>query len=306
MARAQSSAVLVALLVARHARAEPLPADGVWAYEARAVAAMNPGSAHADLDAVYRHRLYVSDRPVLADNALIVTAGFGFSPASFRPSASVAILPLSVLRLWVRYDGEGYFGDLGLARSFPSPASDYGRGLVSPPPPGPAGATGPYSLWLHRFELGLRVQAQVSRYVFRSSWRALRFDAHLAQGDRVVYDTSLDDVVAPHGWAIEGDTDAGIELRPGGIQVGLRFSLVEAFYPNEAYAPGEAHVDDDASLRLGPWMRWPLYKVPKGRLRQIVVGAAAQFYLADRFHTGATTPAAVPRTGISITALGDL
>jgi hypothetical protein len=306
------------LAVAGCAHAAPAAADTPdaahpFSYEVRAQAAMNPGSLYLQPSVIYRRFLYDAQAPLLAHNEWALQVGLGLSPASLRPSIRLTVQPLSILRLWIAYEGEGYFGISGFARSFPSPSSNYGRGPFSPPPDGPAGSTGAYSLWVNRFELGVRPQVQLGPWLARSSWRAVRYEANLRGGDRVLYDPWIDDVVYAHGWAVQSDTDLAYELSPdgasdGGPLVGVRFSLNLVFYPSDAYAPGEAQNDSNSpSARVGPWVRWPLLTPDRARaVHELFVTGLTQFYVADRFHTGTSTPAAIPMVSLSLTATGDL
>jgi hypothetical protein len=224
------------LALASCAHAAPAAADPPdpahpLTYEVRALAAMNPGSLYLQPSVIYRRALYDARAPVLSHNEWALQVGLGLSTASLRPLVRLTVLPLSILRLWVAYEGEGYFGTSGFARSFPSPASDYGRGLFSPPPDGPAGSTGAYSLWVNRFELGARPQVQLGPWLARSSWRAVRYEANLRGGDRVLYDPWVDTVVYAHGWAVQSDTDLAYDLTPEGTSesgalVGARFTLM--------------------------------------------------------------------------------
>jgi hypothetical protein len=282
-------------------------------YEMRLHAAMNPGSLYLETGLQYRRALYEAQDPMLAHNEWSLLVGAGISPASVRPLFRLTIQPLSFLRFWVGYEGEGYFGASGFARSFPSPSANYGRGLFSPPPDGPAGATGAYSLWVNRFELGVRPQMEVGRWLVRSSWRAVRYEASLRGGDRVVYDPWIDNVVYAHGWAVQSDSDLAYSLARGGTSeegplVGARLSVSFVPYPDEAYAPGESHENPNSpSARMGPWVRWPLLIPDETRtVDEVFITGLTQFYLVDRFHTGASTPTAVPTVSLTLTATGDL
>jgi hypothetical protein len=257
----------------------------------------------------YRHPLYAARQPVLALNEWSIQATLGVSPAAFRPGVRLTIQPLSILRIWVGYDGEGYFGTAGFARSFPSPASDYHRDLLGSPAAGPTGA---YPLWVNEAELGVRLQVTGGPWLARSSWQAIRYQANLQRGDRVLYDPGIDNLVYANGWALHSDTDLGYALTDGetnsGPILGARFSLNFVFYPGDAYAPGAPHTNANSpSARVGPWLRFPLLTPDRARaVNDLSLTVLTQFYIVDRFHTGASTSAAVPFVGLLLTATGDL
>jgi hypothetical protein len=291
------------------AAADPVPEFHPFGYETRAFVALNPGSVNLAADFHYHRRLYASPNPLLAQNEWMVQVGLGISPASVRPSIRVSLQPLSILRFWIQYEGEGFFGASGFARSFPSPASDYGRGLFSSPPNGPPGSSGSYPLWTNKLELGARLQLQYGPWSVRSTWRAVHYDANLAPGDRVFYDNWIDNVVAAHGWAVQNDDDLGYTLSPGGALLGARTTVTLVFYPSAAYAPGEPHINlNSPAVRVGPFVRCPLLKPDNHRraLTQLFLAGVAQFYILDRFHTDVRSPAAVPYVSLSLIATGDL
>ncbi|MCU1278173.1 MAG: hypothetical protein JWM53_1719 [bacterium] len=303
-------ATLCGCLVATgDAGADSTPAFHPFGYEARVLIALNPGSANVAADFHYHRRLYASPRPLLSQNELMVQVGTGISPASIRPVLRVSVQPLSVLRLWIQYEGEGFFGSSGFARSFPSPASDYGRGLLGSPPAGPPGSTGSYHLWVNKLELAARLQLQRGHWMIRSTWRAVHFDASLAPGDRVLYEPWIDNVVYAHGWAVQNDDELGFVLSPGGSVIGARATVTLVFYPSDAYAPGEPQVNlNSPTVRVGPFVRCPLLEPNERRrsITQLFLAGVAQFYLVDRFHTDVRTPAAVPFLALSLIANGDL
>jgi hypothetical protein len=152
----------------------------------------------------------------------------------------------------------------------------------------------------------------VGRWLARSSWRAIRYEANLQSGDRVLYDPGIDNLVYASGWALHSDTDVGYALTDGdtnsGPILGARFSLNLVFYPGDAYAPGESHNNANSpSARVGPWLRLPLVTPDRARtVNELSLTGTTQFYVVDRFHTGASTPTAVPYVGLLLTATGDL
>jgi hypothetical protein len=302
-----SAFAAVAVTITRCASAEP---DGLG-YELRTLAVLNPAGVRVDADAAYRTALYRAESPLLAYNGWTVRAGAGISPAAFSPFASISLQPFSTLEVSARYEADGHFGTIGFVRSYPSPTADYGRDVISSPAAGPEGSTGAYALWVQKLTLGASAQALVGRLLARSAWAFLRTEAHLASGDRVIYDPTLDTVVYAHGWAIKGDSDVGYALSHDldtAVLVGARFTYVEPLYPAAAFAPGEAQENPNGpSMRLGPWVRWPLLTPDRaGAVSAIDLTTIAQFYLADRFHTGRTTSSLLPMLGLVLSASGGI
>lgn len=305
-----ATAVVVALVAATVAPTARAETEGLG-YELRTLAALNPAGIRVEGEALYRAAFYRSESPLFARNGWTARAGAGISPAAFSPFAAIALQPFSALEVTARYEADRYFGAIGFARSYPSPAADYSRNAISQPPSGPDGSTGAYALWVQRLTLGATVQAQLGRFLARSSWTFIRTEAELASGDRVVYDPMRDTLVYAHGWAVKGDSDVGFAFArelDGAVLAGLRFTYVEPLYPAAAFAPGEAHENPNGpSTRVGPWLRWPLLTPGHaGAVDAVYLTTSAQFYLADRFHTGRTTPSLVPMLGLVLSVTGSL
>lgn len=261
---------------------------------------MNPRALALDLR--------VQSRQPLGDGPMTYSAFAGLlaSPAVLRPTAGIELQPINTaafgLSLGVAYSASWYHGLLP-AQSYSSPAANYGSTIFAGPPNGPGGG---YGLLVHQLALSATLQGMLGPFAARSTTRAQRFFADLHGSDRVIYDPALDVVVYKNGWVAQNDTDLLYSPRPG-LAVGLRHSLTLAWYPADAYSPGEARSNPDTPIsKLGPFALWRVYQADRGMVQRAEVLALAQWYVAHRFRTGDTVNGAFPLLGIGLVLSGDL
>jgi hypothetical protein len=265
---------------------------------------MNPRALALDLRVQYRQELG-SDGP-LSGSTIGAFAGLLTSPAMLRPTVGVEFQPLATASLGVSfgiaYSAAWYFGLLQ-AQSYLSPRANYGSTVFSGPPDGPGGG---YALLVHQLALSATLQGTLGPFAARSTTRALRFFAGLHGGDTVFYDPALDLVVYKDGWVGQNDTDVLYSWRPD-LALGLRHSLTVAWYPGDAYSPGELRDNPDTPIsKLGPFALWRVFQSERGMVQRAEVLALAQWYLVHRYRTGETVSGAFPLLGIGLVLSGDL
>ena len=199
-----------------------------------------------------------------------------------------------------------------LRRSFPWPSADYGRGLFSPPPSGTCRSDRSLFALGVKLEAGARPQVQVGHRLARSSVarRALRRELS-RRGPRLLR-SPVDNVVYAYGNKWQSDTDLAYAgwrqvAHPAGLFSGRALLLNLVFYPNDAYGPGEAQSNSNSPSARRSLGALAAADTDKTRnWDELFVTGTTQFYVVDRFHTGATTPAALPFVSLSPTATGDL
>lgn len=297
--------LLVIVAVAWPTRAAAQPTAGLdhLRYSNTAYAQLNSRSLADDLRLRYRHALYRSSNPLLANNFVGLVAGAAVAPGLVRPTVGVEVQPLSVLSLSASFEPAYYFDVLGLAQSYPSQTSDYRSGPFKAPKDGPGGS---YSLFAPQLTLSATVQAAVDHLVFRNTFRATKLlGVDLHQGDRVLYDPSYDTVVYRNGWAAQNDTDVGVKY--GDLVAGLRNTVVLAWYPSGAREPGGTADDPNTpAIRLGPIAQYTLFSGGKGIVDTASIVTVVQWHLQNRYRTGTEVSAALPLLGIGFTIAGDL
>jgi hypothetical protein len=297
-AAAAAAALALALTFPSPARAQA--PDLGWRTTATLFGQVNPRSLAADVRLRHRQALYDDERPLLALNHLETSAGLTVSPAGLIPSIGVEVQPLSVLTLGVAYAPAFYFGTSGLAQSYPSPRARLGGTALGGIRGGPGGS---YALGVHQLVLSGALQARVKAVALRAALSVTRLQADLHGDDRVVYDPLHDLLVYRSGWVAQGDTDLVWFASPR-LVLGVRHSLVTAWYPAAAFPASEPRLRSRTTSRLGPLARYALWKGHGGLADEGSVVAAAQWWLAHPDRTGRTSPAAVPLAFVALQVSG--
>ncbi len=297
---ATSMALTCALLLfALKARGQLAPDSAPLQYSATLFAQGNPRALALDLRLQYRHELGAAG----SGSTIGGFAGVAAGPAGLRPELGIEIQPLANLSFGVDYSASYYFGTLGLAQSYPSPNADYGSGAFSAPVDGPGGS---YALWVQQLRMHVTLQAIIGPFAVRSTTRAARFFADLHPSDRVFYDPIFDVTVYKNGWVGQNDTDV-VYPWTSNVVVGLRYTLTLAWYPSDAYAPGEQRENPNTPIsKLGPVAGWQFLHSERGLVQRGTLLLAAQWYLAHRYRTGATVSGALPLFGLGLAFSGDL
>jgi hypothetical protein len=266
---------------------------------------MNPRALALDLRVQYREMLGSGDG-LLGASAIGAFAGLTAAPGMLRPSVGLEIQPLATASLGITfgigYSAAYYFGFLP-AQSYPSPHSNYGSTVFSAPADGPGGG---YALLVHQLTLSATLQGVVGPFAARSTTRAIRFFAGLHGSDTVVYDPTLDVAVYKDGWAGQNDTDVLYSTRPD-LALGLRHTLTVAWYPSDAYSPGEPRDNPNTPIsKLGPFALWRFFQSERGMVQRADLLLMAQWYLLHRYRTGETVNGAFPLLAIGLVFSGDL
>lgn len=280
--------LLAWIALAPPARAEE--AEG-WRSTALLLGRVNPVGLAADLELAYGRRLYGATHPLAARNGARVAGGVEVTPTSVSPRLGVELRPLSVLTLGVEYEPKLYTGALGGAQSYPSARARLGGGAFAPVADGPGGGD---ALTVHRLVLRGALQARAGRVAARAAVEATRVEARLHGDDRVIYDPGRDILVYRRGWVAQGDLDV-VWLAGDDLTLGVRTTLVTAWYPRDAFADGDRRgLRERTTLRAGPLARWTVFRGRGGLLDEGTVIAAAQWWLAHPDRAGRSSPQAVP------------
>jgi hypothetical protein len=263
---------------------------------------LNPGALALDLRVKYRQKLGSGSDGPLGGSTIGAFAGLTTAPGMLRSTAGLEIQPLPILSLGIGYSAAYYFGPRQ-AQSYPSPRANYGSAVLSAPAEGPGGG---YALLVHQLTLSGTLQGTVGPFAARTTTRAVRFFAGLHGSDTVVYDPAFDVAVYKDGWVGQNETDVLYSWRPD-LALGLRHTLTLAWYPSDAYSPGEPRENPDTPIsKVGPLALWRVFQSERGMVKRAEVLALAQWYLAHRYRTGETVSGAFPLLGIGLVLSGDL
>lgn len=266
-------------------------------------AQMNFRTLAEDIRVRYRPSLYRSEKPLFAMNFVGLMAGATVAPGLFRPTIGVEVQPLSVFSFGASFEPTYFYNVLGLGQSYPSPTSDFRSGPVKQPKDGPRGS---YSFYAPQVTLYATAQAAAGRFVFRNAFKATKLlGVDVNEGDRVVYEPSIDVPVYRNGWWAQNDTDIG--FRQDGLVLGLRHTLVVAWYPSGSRPATEvADNPNTPAGRVGPILAYTLFANRGGLVDAATLLGVVQWHYVNRYRTGTETSAALPLVGAGFTLAGDL
>lgn len=265
-------------------------------------ARLNPLGLEDQIYLGYRYRLY-KDPGILWRSAYL---GLAFTPtlnpALTRVGASVELKPLALLYLSVGYYFVSWFGTFEYLQSYPSPHaahadSDQDAGKE---------AGDNYDTIGSELQLRAQVLGKVGPIVIRNDLNLFRGDMDLRQGEGLYYNIRIDAMVPDGGWALTNDTDV-VYLSDVGLVIGLRNSVVHAFYSEGDYPPGESTDNPNTpSVRLGPLAAYMFFDRPGSRFNKPTVLLILNWYLKHRYRTGTDVSQGLPYIVLGFKLEGDL
>lgn len=280
--------------------ASPGPRAPAWDrlyYSSAIYGRLNPQGLIERAELGYRRLLTDSQSLLLKDTYAGVAFAPSASPAWGRLGIMAEVVPLAVLRLRVQYDYTWYPGWFGNIQSFRSPWAEHSdTALAAGKDAGRA-----YGTSGDQLTLAARVQGKVWHIAARSEAQLVRIGLDLRAGDRVFYDQIWDVDVPNGGWIGVVDTDllflAPSRWLPGtaALTIGLRHTYTQALYRAGDYAPGERRVDPNSPThRLGLLVAYRFWKEPGTLFDEPTAFVMAQWWLKQRYRTGADVSQAIP------------
>jgi len=214
----------------------------------------------------------------LAASPANVQTGFGLTFQAVRGvSMSVAYAP--------RFNFAGRYG----FQSFVSPRDDYRDQVLADR--ANAGLT--YTAWQHRLVAELDLGIPVGPLVLHNVARVVKNAVTLRSGDTVFYDFVLDTLVAAHGWTLENQAEL-LWIPDEHWLLGLRYTLVEAWYPDSAYRPGEPRDNPNTPMmKLGPVLAYCFDRRGQG-FDAPTLFVEAGWWLRHRYRAGGDVSQAIP------------
>lgn len=242
----------------------------------------------------YQLKMYDSTA-TLFKNYISLAANPIVSPAYTRLGAKLEIMPLALLSLAVKYEYILFFETFDILQSFPDQNSDMSDTALEAN--GEAGEH--YSTTATQLSFIGLLQAKVGPIALRNRVTLFQNEYDVNDGDTVVYDPFLDNVLPASGWGITNELDALYINRA--LIAGLRHTYTYAFIdeiPNDA---------NQAQHRLGPLVLYEIFKrKPDAALNSIKLLSLIQWYVSHRYRSGQETTAALPYIGIGAILEGTL
>ena len=212
------------------------------------------------------------------------------SPANLQLGAGLVVGVVSGLSFTLAYAPRFNFAGRYGFQSFASPRDDYRDQVLHDR--ADAGLT--YTAWQHRFVLELDLGIPIGPLVLHDTARLVRQAATLRDGDTVFYDFQLDILVPAHGWTLENAAEL-LWLPDEHWGLGLRYLLVQAWYPDSAYRPGEPHDDPNGPMmRLGPKVAYVFHQRGCGAFDAPTLFVDVGWWLRHRYRTGEDVSGAIP------------
>lgn len=243
----------------------------------------------------YRLRLYNTSHPLFATNYVSLAATPILTPAFTRLGAKFEVMPLSVLRLGVRYEFIQYFGAFDYFQSFDDPLADVSEDTIE----ANGEANENYVTNGTQLSFLLLLQAKVGPIAVRTKATLFHNEYDVTEGDTVFYDPFTDIMLPASGWAFTNDLDA-LYLRER-LVAGLRYTTVQTFLPGVETADdpnGPIH-------RIGPLVVYTVHE-GSGALESIKVLGLFQWHLTHRYRAGQEVTRALPYLGVGAIFAGRL
>lgn len=238
----------------------------------------------------YRLQLFDRQSPLFRDTFLAVKAYTFTSPAFARLGPMVEFQPLAILNLSATYMYVGYFSTFDQLQSFPTPTADFSDSTLEEL--GDAGEN--YPTWGHRVRLSALLQAKVWNIAIRDNVQFFYSNMKLREGDTVYYNQTLDLLEPNDGWVVNNDLDL-IYLFDFGLKLGARYTVAHAFYQERHFLPGEpVSQPNGPTQRIGPAILHTFYDRPDRRFNKPTLILLSQWWLRNRYRTGADVNAGVP------------
>lgn len=300
-------ALLGGLLFAPEVRADagppPLPPARRITYENAIGLRVNPIGLEEQLTVSYRHRMYASDSLVLRDNHI----GFAFmptlSPAVLRMGGVLEVRPATVLNLSVGAFQATYFGAFGSMRSFPNATvAAYSNDELKD------AQDAELTYLTSAVELQARAQAlaKVGPIVLREDAVLTYQEARLHDGDRVFYNTRIDQLVPDEGLTLTSDTDL-VYLSDFGLVAGVRGTVLKSFLDAEQVGPARADGEDTTlAARVGPLVAYTFFDHPGAAWNKPTVVAMTGFWLAHPYRAGQDVSQGFPWAILALRFEGEL
>jgi len=262
----------------------------------------NPLGLSSELNIGYRYQLINKDTVLFRDSFIAAQAHTVVTPAYVGAGPRIDIQPAAVLNLSATYDYIGFFGAFGSLQSFPSANAEWHDDVISEL----ADMDLNYGSGGHQITLSALLQGKVKNIAIRDNPKFYWYDFDLRNGDRTFYNQTIDMLVPGRGWAMTNDLDL-LYLFDFGLTIGARYTVTQAFYRDEHFAPGEETTNiNGPTHRVGPALIYSFYNRPEQRFNQPSLVLLAQWWAKHRYRTGQEVSRAIPYFVLAFTFKGNL
>lgn len=246
----------------------------------------NPLGLVSAAEVDYRLRMYMSPASILY-NYVSIAATPMISPAYSRLGGKLEIMPLALMSLAVKYEYINFFGTFDFLQSFPDQTADMSDAALA----ANGDADQHYATSGTQLSFIGLLQAKVGSVAIRTRATLFQNRYDVRDGDTVLYDPLLDNVLPADGWGITNELD-GIYMKRALI-AGVRYTYTKAFLdevPNDT---------NQAQHRVGPLVLYEVFRrPPKSALNSIKLLGLFQWYVSHRYRSGQETTIALPYLGV--------
>lgn len=265
----------------------------------------NPLGLGTDFTLELRQRLYSSSALPLQDNFLSLGLGAGVTPATASAGVTLSLQPLTLVTLFASATLITFFGDFGNLQSFPSPRADWSdqaRDDLSSLPAGDPRRN--YAATATTLAFGATLRGQLGPIAFFEQIVFTRSQATLRAGDRVYYDPIQAALVPNRGFLLSDELD--VVFLAGPLAAGVQWSALHPYFGARHFAPGEPLTADDSQMRAGPVVAYRFFKEDGRHFNEPTVFLLVNWWLQDRYRTGAQISQIVPFLTFGFGFWGDL
>jgi hypothetical protein len=303
---AMMAAVIAGIgFTASHAAAQDQPPSERLRYSSLTVGRVNPLGLITRNDLTYRWRLFDSDSAISRDNHFGIGGIVVLSPAFARVGPMIEIQPLSILEIRAAYETFSYFGTFNLFQSFQFVDEDFSDAALDRFASSDDEDSRNYSTSGTQFTLAGVLRLKFGPVALRNTFRLMRADFDLRDGDQLFYDQIWDLLVPDEGWYMNNDVDVLVFLGER-WKVGARWTYATAFYRDADFRPGEPQEDiNNPTNRVGPTM---IYTFPSKSavFKDPSLLVIANWWVQNRFRTGEEISVALPYIVVGFTFNGDI
>mgnify|MGYP004000833885 CR=1 FL=1 len=212
---------------------------------------------------------------------------------------AVVIQPLAVLKLRFDYLYRGYFGTMGMLQSYDSPMaehSDQARGQGKD-------LNINYATSGHELKTEVILQAKYGPIAILNQLQLFYVKMNLKGSDRLFYDAYLDTLL-PNEQPVIANNAHLFYITNFGLTVGVRYSLVHAFYPKSWQSSGASNVNTP-SHRIGPMAAYT-FRSRNQEFQKPTLVVIVNWWLRNRYRTGQETHQAIPYGVLAFQFEGDV
>jgi len=262
----------------------------------------NPLGLSNELSIGYRYQLINRDTILFRESFISAQAHTVVTPAYVGAGPRIEVQPAVVLNLSATYDYVRFFGAFGSLQSFPSANAQWHDDVISDL----ADKDLNYGAGGHQITLSALLQGKVKNVAIRDNPKLYWYDFDLRNGDRTYYNQTIDILVPGRGWAMTNDLDL-LYLFDFGLTLGARYTVTQAFYRDEHFAPGEETTNiNGPTHRVGPALIYSFYDRPDQRFNQPSLVVLAQWWAKHPYRTGREVSGAIPYFVVAFTFKGDI